>query len=237
MRLREKIFNFFKILLDFLEHISFITTSLSIILLISFFTTKKETFLFDFLDLIFIWIIFLKVVYGFFYLTSRKTSKKGIIEFLLGIFLLIIYGWANYLHSLHAPIELKPVYEKFSMILKGALYCFYLVINKKKIMDYIKRMRLDTVRSFTFGFIFLILLGAWLLSLPYSTIKPVSFLDNLFTSTSAVCVTGLASVDFGSNYTLFGQIVVLFLIQMGGLGIMTFTSFLLIGGTPLNSRS
>lgn len=95
-------------------------------------------------------------------------------------------------------------------------------------MAYIKKMRLDTVRSFTLGFIFLIFLGAWLLSLPYATTKITPFLDNLFTSTSAVCVSGLLTVDFGSQYTLFGQIVVLFLIQTGGLGIMTFTAFLLI---------
>jgi trk system potassium uptake protein TrkH len=67
--------------------------------------------------------------------------------------------------------------------------------------------------------------GAILLNAPFSCQnKSVSFLDALFTSTSAVCVTGLAVVDTGSTYTRTGQTVILLLIQMGGLGIMSFSS-------------
>ncbi len=67
-----------------------------------------------------------------------------------------------------------------------------------------------------------IILGAFLLYLPWAHHGKVGFLDALFTSTSAVCVTGLAVVDTGTEYTLFGQIIIVFLIQTGGLGIMTF---------------
>jgi len=80
------------------------------------------------------------------------------------------------------------------------------------------------------GFAALILLGALLLSLPVATVsgEGISFLDACFTSTSAVCVTGLVVVDTGTAFTLFGQIVILVLIQMGGLGFMTITSFVFI---------
>jgi len=72
------------------------------------------------------------------------------------------------------------------------------------------------------GFAALILIGAILLSLPISThTGRISFLDALFTSTSAVCVTGLVVVDSGTYFTRFGQTVIMFLIQIGGLGIMT----------------
>ena len=54
--------------------------------------------------------------------------------------------------------------------------------------------------------------------------KPLSWTDAVFTATSALCVTGLAVVDTGSYFTRFGQTIILFLIQIGGLGIMTFTS-------------
>lgn len=75
------------------------------------------------------------------------------------------------------------------------------------------------------GFLFLIALGAVLLSLPAASVhNNISVLDALFTATSAVCVTGLIVVDTGSDFTLFGQIVILALIQLGGLGIMTFTA-------------
>ncbi|RTZ89675.1 MAG: hypothetical protein DSY91_07475 [Deltaproteobacteria bacterium] len=79
------------------------------------------------------------------------------------------------------------------------------------------------------GFAGAILMGAILLWLPVSTNgAPISFVDALFTSTSAVCVTGLIVVDTGTKFTLFGQLVILTLIQMGGLGIMTFSVFFMI---------
>ncbi len=72
-----------------------------------------------------------------------------------------------------------------------------------------------------------ILLGALLLTLPAAAHgSPLSFLDALFTATSAQCVTGLSVVDTGSKLTLFGQLVVLALIQIGGLGITTFSVYL-----------
>ncbi len=72
-----------------------------------------------------------------------------------------------------------------------------------------------------------ILLGAVLLTLPIAARgEPLSFLDALFTATSAQCVTGLVVVDTGTKFTLFGQLVVLLLIQIGGLGITTFSVYL-----------
>ena len=62
--------------------------------------------------------------------------------------------------------------------------------------------------------------------LPISYVgKPVGFIEALFTTTSATCVTGLAVFDIGTRLTVFGQLVVLGLIQAGGLGIMTFSTF------------
>lgn len=64
--------------------------------------------------------------------------------------------------------------------------------------------------------------------LPLSTVSgKISFVDALFTATSAVCVTGLGVVDIGSYFTRFGQTVIMVLIQVGGLGIMTFSTFFL----------
>lgn len=73
----------------------------------------------------------------------------------------------------------------------------------------------------------LIALGAATLMLPVSHRVPISWSDAIFTSTSAVTVTGLVVLDTGSDLTLFGQIVVAFLIQMGGLGLMTFAVLIL----------
>lgn len=72
------------------------------------------------------------------------------------------------------------------------------------------------------SFLVLIVLGACLLKLPFATVEPVSWMEAAFTATSAVTVTGLVVVDTGSQYTVFGQLVILSLIQLGGLGLMTF---------------
>jgi trk system potassium uptake protein TrkH len=75
-------------------------------------------------------------------------------------------------------------------------------------------------------------IGTSLLLTPYATVSgDISLMDALFTATSAVCVTGLIVVDTGSYFTVFGQGVILMLIQLGGLGVMTVsvTIFLLIG--------
>lgn len=81
--------------------------------------------------------------------------------------------------------------------------------------------------------------GALLLMLPAATVpgKSTSWLEALFTATSAVCVTGLVVVDTGTHYSLFGQLVVLGLIQVGGLGFMTMSTLLaLIWGRKINLR-
>ncbi|MFC7705079.1 TrkH family potassium uptake protein [Plastorhodobacter daqingensis] len=73
----------------------------------------------------------------------------------------------------------------------------------------------------------LITIGAAVLMLPVSHRVPISWSDAIFTSTSAVTVTGLVVIDTGADLTLFGQMVVAFLIQMGGLGLMTFAVLIL----------
>src|SRR5699024_4617156 len=84
---------------------------------------------------------------------------------------------------------------------------------------------LRPAQLFVSTFVALILVGALLLMLPKSTYEGISFIDALFTSTSAVCVTGLIVVDTSSYFTTFGQTIIMLLIQAGGLGILTFASF------------
>ncbi len=94
------------------------------------------------------------------------------------------------------------------------------------------RRFLTPERTLILSFIVIIGVGAFLLYLPDSaTATSASFIDALFTATSAVCVTGLIVVDTGGFFSHFGQAVILVLIQLGGLGIMTFSVFfyLLLG--------
>jgi trk system potassium uptake protein TrkH len=88
-----------------------------------------------------------------------------------------------------------------------------------------KRALINPAQLFVLSFLLVIIVGAFLLMLPNATHAGIRFIDALFTATSAVCVTGLIVVDTGSYFTHFGQTIILVLIQIGGLGIMTFASY------------
>jgi trk system potassium uptake protein TrkH len=89
----------------------------------------------------------------------------------------------------------------------------------------LKRTSINPAQLFIVSFLLIIIAGGFLLMLPKATTSNITFIDALFTSTSAVCVTGLVVVNTGSFFTQFGQFIILILIQIGGLGIMTFASY------------
>lgn len=86
-----------------------------------------------------------------------------------------------------------------------------------------KFLKLSPPQILVLGFASIILIGALLLMLPISSTSgnSVEFIDALFTSTSATCVTGLVVLDTGTSFTIFGKTVIMILIQIGGLGFMT----------------
>ncbi|MBJ7571953.1 TrkH family potassium uptake protein [Bacillus halotolerans] len=86
----------------------------------------------------------------------------------------------------------------------------------------IKWVRFSPPQVLAIGFFLTIIIGSLLLKLPISAAKPLSWIDALFTAASATTVTGLAVVDTGTEFTVFGQTVIMGLIQVGGLGFMTF---------------
>ena len=94
--------------------------------------------------------------------------------------------------------------------------------NKKR-----TRTKKSTTRLIAFGFAMIILTGAVLLTLPIANKSGHgNLLNSLFTATSATCVTGLIVADTYQNWTTFGQIVILCLIQVGGLGVMTIGAYI-----------
>ena len=91
------------------------------------------------------------------------------------------------------------------------------LINKKH-----NRINLSPPSLLALGFLSFIIIGTVLLKLPFANTGNLSWLDALFTATSAVTITGLSVVNIGDSLTTFGQVVVMILIQCGGLGFMTF---------------
>ena len=101
------------------------------------------------------------------------------------------------------------------------------------------RVKIKPVQVLALGFLAVLLIGAGILMLPISTAtgEKTSFIDALFTSTSAVCVTGLTTVDTASHWSYFGKTVIICLIQIGGLGFMSFaTLFALILGKRVSLK-
>lgn len=95
-----------------------------------------------------------------------------------------------------------------------------------KFTKLIKKIENNPPLYLMIGFLIIILTGSILLSLPISSAngKPTLYLDSLFVSTSAVCVTGLTPVVTATHWNFFGQIIIIMLIQIGGLGVMTLST-------------
>ncbi|HOS70540.1 MAG TPA: TrkH family potassium uptake protein [Bacillota bacterium] len=91
-----------------------------------------------------------------------------------------------------------------------------------------KRIKVTPTQIIVIGFASMILVGTLLLNLPAASGngQSVGLIDSVFTATSSVCVTGLVVVDTGTHWSVFGQVVILLLIQIGGLGFMTMSTLL-----------
>lgn len=109
----------------------------------------------------------------------------------------------------------------------ASLLVLLLLIELSKASTRLSSIKIRPDAAFVLSFVLLILIGAALLMLPAMTTQPGSmrFIDALFTSVSASCVTGLIVVDTATFFTMRGQIVILILIQLGGLGILSFATF------------
>lgn len=147
-------------------------------------------------------------------LTLRQTSSKIFVvtTMLLAFFLLIclIAAFSSY------PLLTYPVID--------IILIFLIVIDLAE-KNFVRLNRfLNPALTFVATFLGFILIGSALLMMPNAANKEVMYIDALFTSTSAVCVTGLAVLDTGKDFTRLGQVIILILIQVGGLGILVFTN-------------
>lgn len=93
-----------------------------------------------------------------------------------------------------------------------------------------KKILLSPTKIIMLGFFLFALLGSYLLQTPFALRQGVklAYEDSLFVATSSVCVTGLSTVNIGETFSIFGQVILLLLIQVGGLGVVTFTTALLL---------
>ena len=187
--------------------------------------------LFRALDLVFVLFVLTfvgRVLYSF---RRRQYLRQNWPEALL-IGLVVLNGASKWLFGNYLLANLYTVlgYSNYLVFYQGTVSLVLLallLLEVGKASLTLGRLQLKPATLFTLSFILLILLGAGLLMLPAATVQQgtMPFLDALFTSVSASCVTGLIVVDTGSYFTLKGQAIIMVLMQLGGLGILSFASF------------
>lgn len=150
-------------------------------------------------------------------LLKRKSLFFDLISVGFTLWLYIMYLFIG------VPFETDLILENSIWVKIAVIFTFIREFSEIKIN--FRRTYYNPAQLFIVSFLFIILIGSFLLILPLATINGISYIDALFTATSAVCVTGLTVVDTGTNFTLFGQTIIMILIQIGGLGILTFASY------------
>jgi Trk-type K+ transport system membrane component len=209
--------------LKLLYKIAFFLTLLGIFILIFDFGFDQMTSLQRKINALYLVILSIGILTTFIrYFTQRKSiqTKVWLFDFLsilITLFVIYIHFFSQEAHR-HITFLYNDNWIKLTIILT-----FIREFSEQNI-NY-KRTLLNPAQLFIVSFLVIIFLGALLLMLPNATYTGISFINALFTSTSAVCVTGLIVVDTSSYFTLFGQTILLILIQAGGIGILTFASY------------
>lgn len=177
-------------------------------------------------------------------------KSRGFVAFLrenlMLLFIILGYGWVLILDSggflsftLLKSQRFSQNIVKIKLIIRLIIILSYVSFYWKDLKVIVSHLKLKPAQSFSLGFISVILFGAFLLLLPisHSGNNKLTIVDALFTSTSAVCVTGLIVVDTATFFSRFGQTVIMLLIQVGGLGIMTLSAFIIIfSGSKMTLR-
>lgn len=160
-------------------------------------------------------------IFKFFYYTSRGRKRMALVNsFVIGSLLLV----SIVVSIFNLELTLLEILSKIRPILEGGLFVYF-ILRLLILVRYIYQVYYNPAIVFVGSFFAIILIGAFMLMMPKATGAGISFTDALFTSTSAVCVTGLIVMDTATDFTPLGQMIIMSLFQIGGLGILTFTSF------------
>ena len=158
------------------------------------------------------------------YLTQTRGLRMNVIVFdiITNLIILTVIG-AHFL-DMHRNLDNRlDIFYSDNLLKFSIIFTFLREFAARKIN--FQRNYLNPGQLFIISFFVIIIFGTFMLKLPNSTYDGISWINAFFTSTSAVCVTGLIVVDTATYFTPFGQGVILLLIQIGGLGILTFVSY------------
>jgi trk system potassium uptake protein len=204
-----------------LLRISFWISLSGIILLIAnigFLQTFQSQQFFNFVFYIVIICGIIATIFRFF-LKPERLKKRAVVFDILSVLLSVaIIYWRLVGSSFASHWFSANLWLKLAVILAFIREFSEVEINYKRTI-------FNPAQLFIISFLMIIVMGSLLLLLPSATVTKISFIDALFTSTSAVCVTGLIVLDTATDFTLIGKSIIMLLIQVGGLGILTFASY------------
>lgn len=162
------------------------------------------------------------IILRFFFSKKSIKEKRTIFELVLAVFLLIS-AFIRWKAIGDISDEVQIVSRRYFLVNVAVTMIFIQELGKFSLL--VNKLKISPSLIFILSFSFLIFIGTALLLLPRSTTAGISLIDAFFTATSAVCVTGLAVLDTSVAFTPFGQVIIMTLFQIGGLGMMTFTTF------------
>lgn len=231
--LRSHIWNKHQLVIRILRYLSiFISlTVLGCILYLVGFSQTSQTFrwIHSYITFSLYFYVIKYLIQMFYTLHKVYYIKHSWMESLI-VFSLIL----NYILSHFFEISFsRMIIEKFGISWVDNLYivfiqCYFFIFSISEILggnSLIRKYKISPSVLMIFSFLFLIFGGTFFLLLPEMTTDGISFIDALFTAASASCVTGLTVVETAAAFTLKGKIVILFLIQLGGMSALLFTTF------------
>lgn len=160
----------------------------------------------------------------FYSLKRPQYIKETAFEFIL-ILLLIFHFFIVLVFPGGREALANQRFNEYYILFIQFYFLVIVLLELSKTSVFFTRFNLSPPKLMLFSFLFLIIIGTVLLLLPRMTTHGISFVDALFTSTSASCVTGLSVLDIGKDFTFKGQVVILILVQLGGMSILTFATF------------
>lgn len=206
-----------------LYRISFWASVLGIFAFIFDFGYSKTVLIQQIIDAFYFIVIALSLISTF----ARYFENPNLFKRKVAIFDIISVAYTLYIFYMYLFVgeafKTDLILENPLWVVLAVILSFIREFSEQKLN--LNRAYFNPAQIFILSFLTIIFLGSLLLMLPKATYDDISFVNALFTSTSAVCVTGLIVVDTGTYFTPFGQSIILFLIQIGGLGILTFASY------------
>ncbi len=205
---------------------SFITLFVLILGIVSIyfetFSSLKYALIFgEIIDLL---IITLSAIEFIFSLSKAKYKRVYLSRNLIPTIMLFIYFLLFLTDRIFILIGYQPVFSGFSaiIVLRNFLIFFQLFSRFQKLSDFVHAMAVNPAQTIALSFLLVIFAGTIFLKMPFALApgKSITVIDSLFTATSAVCVTGLVVADTATNFSFYGKVIIMLLIQIGGLGIM-----------------